>query len=146
MKKIIAGCVMLFVMGLGQANSADVKVHFPINEALEQERIKAVLNPDIALYWGDQKHPRIKQDFGTFKTSKRTNGFGKSRSSSCSWGFASAIKELQDRAEKEGGNAVVNIVSNIKDRQESSQTEYSCLAGFAMVNVALKGKVVTLAK
>ena len=146
MKKFIAGCAVLLVMGLGQANAADVKVHFPIDEALSFEKVKNELNPDVALYWGNQAHPRVMQKLGIYKTSKRTNGFGKDRSVACSWAMASALSELQKRAYREGGNAVINIVSNIKDHEESSDTEYSCLAGFAMVNVALKGTVVKLAK
>ena len=146
MKKLIAGCVMVLVLGLGQANAADKKVHFPIDEAMALEQVKAEMNPDVALYWGNQAHPRVMQKFGTYKTSKRTSAFGKDRSTACSWALAGALVALQSRAEREGGNAVINIVSNVKNHQEASDVEYSCLAGFAMVNVALKGTVVKLAK
>ena len=54
--------------------------------------------------------------------------------------------ELQERAAKEGGNAVVEIKSNYKNSERSSETEYMCGNGAVMSGVALKGKVVKLAK
>jgi uncharacterized protein YbjQ (UPF0145 family) len=51
---------------------------------------------------------------------------------------------LQQRARKEGGNAVINIVSNYKNVVTSSDTEYVCGAGALMAGVAFKGRVVRL--
>ena len=54
--------------------------------------------------------------------------------------------ELQERAKKEGGNAVVGIRSNYKSIETSSETEYMCGSGALMAGVALKGKVVRIGK
>ena len=47
---------------------------------------------------------------------------------------------------KEGGNAVVNIVSNYKNKETSSETEYMCGNGALMAGVALKGTVIKTGK
>ncbi len=104
------------------------------------------LDPQIKLYFGAQKHPRIDRDIGEWKTNKKTNGFNKSDKEACDWTFLSAILELQERAQKEGGNAVVGIKSNYKSIVRSSETEYMCGSGALMSGVALKGRVVKLAR
>ena len=53
---------------------------------------------------------------------------------------------LQKRATEVGADAVVNIVSNFKDQEFASQTEYECADGAIMAGVALKGDFVKLAK
>jgi len=58
----------------------------------------------------------------------------------------SALKELAERAKTEGGDAVVDIVSYYKKNVFSSATEYECHAGNIVAGVALKGRVVKLAK
>jgi len=128
------------------AYAGDVISKFPINNALNNEKVKESLNNDVALYWGDQSHQAINKNFGSYKVSKRTNAFGKTKEYACQWALAAAVKTLQDRAVKEGGNAVIDIKSNIKNREESSATDFTCLVGTMMVNVALKGTVVELKK
>lgn len=146
MKKsiVLFGLVFLF-LGAAAVQAEDVKEHYSIESAMELEKIKNMFaDGDVAFYWGNTGHPGVAKKFGNFKTSKRTNAFMKDREQACAWAMASSLKALRDRARREGANAVVNIVSNIKDIEESSNSEYSCLAGSVMVNVALKGDVVTL--
>lgn len=146
MRTLLVVCAIVLSFGVTAATAADVKMKVPIKEAMDIEKVKAAFSGDVAFYWGKQRHSRVVKKFGTFKTSKRANGFAKAKSDACSWAMASALVALENRALREGGNAVINIVSNIKNQEESSQTEFSCLAGSLMVNVALKGTVVTLAK
>lgn len=145
-RNIILSGLILLCFGLNSAYGADALVTFPIKEAMEIEKVKNLFDDDISFYWGSSKHGKVTKKFGSFKTSKRTNGFMKERSQACGWAMASALVALRDRARKEGGNAVINIFSNIKNNEESSETVYSCLAGKVMVNVALKGDVVTIQK
>ncbi len=70
----------------------------------------------------------------------------KENEDACARALASALLVFKDRARKEGGNAVIDLKSNLNDREEASATEYSCMVGSMMVNVALKGTVVTLDK
>ncbi len=137
--------MLALLCSLSQAMAADVKKKYSIAAALEDPKIVEALPSNVALYWGAQQHPKISKTFGTYKTSKRTNAFGKEDQDACRWALASALIALQERAREEGGNAVVNIQSNIKNFRESSTTEYSCLVGSIMVNVALEGSVVQLA-
>jgi hypothetical protein len=39
----------------------------------------------------------------------------------------SALKSLQSRALKEGGNALIDIKSNYKSKEFSSPTEFQCM-------------------
>lgn len=145
-KKIVLICIVVLSLCASSAFAADVKQHFSIQDAKNYSSVKDVYAGDIGLYWGDQKHSKVLSNKGTFKTSKRTNGFMKENQEACAHALASALIVFQDRARKEGGNAVINLTSNIKNVEESSETEYSCLVGSIMVNVALKGTVVSLKK
>ncbi|WP_321491741.1 hypothetical protein [uncultured Desulfobacter sp.] len=140
---IIAVVLSLFT---AVAFAEDELTTMAIQDAMDNPKVQSSLYEDIALYWGSQGHPDVIKNFGEFKTSKRANKLGKSRESACQWALASAVKALQQRARKEGGNAVINIRSNVLDNEVSSETSYECLCGGMMVNVAVKGDVVKLAK
>ena len=145
MKKRIITLVIFLIFSIATvAKAKDTLLHFPLGNAFISLKFKSELYPNIKLYWGDQDHPEVKTTFGEFTTSQRTNALGKAREDACQWALASSLKELQERAAREGGNAVINIKSNIKHMEKSSETEYDCLAGSMMVNVALKGTVVRL--
>lgn len=144
MKKAVMFALGLFFMSVVGASAADVEKRFSLDSARSSAKVQEVLNGDIQFYWGKQAHPKVAKEIGIYKTSKRTNAFMKADEGACAHALASALVVFQDRARKEGGNAVVGLVSNIKNVEESSETEYSCLVGSVMVNVALKGKVVTL--
>lgn len=121
----------------------DQKMH-PIEEALNSAAAKEKLDPAIKLYFGNQATPAIEKNYGEWKTNKKTNGFNKSDREACEWTLLSALLELQDRARKEDGNAVIKIKSNYKNQETSSETEYMCGSGALMSGVALKGEVVKL--
>lgn len=138
----IALVTLLFVSA---SYARDTHKMFSINEALKTPAAKERLDKSVKLYFGDQKHPKAMTEFGEFKTSKKTNGFNKSDLEACQWAFLSAMLQLQSRAVKEGGNAVVNIKSYYKANEISSKTEFECGSGALMSGVAFKGNVVRLA-
>ncbi len=147
MKKSIITLTVVFLLCIATSAAArDAFVSFPIADAFISLKFKNELYPQIKLFWGEESHPKVKTTFGEYKTSQRTNALGKARQDACQWALAASIKQLQERALREGGDAVINIKSNIKNREKSSETEYDCLAGSMMVNVALKGTVVKLAE
>ena len=115
-----------------------------VKEALKIGRDQGAILDNVQLFFAGQKHPAVDKTYGEFKTNKKTNAFGKSDEKACQWVFFSAIKSLQERAIKEGGNAVINIISNYKGREFSSATEFQCGAGAIIAGVALKGTVVEL--
>lgn len=77
-------------------------------------------------------------------TSVRTRKFGRSTEESCQWVMMSALIQLRQRAIDLGGNAVINIRSNWRNVEWSSESEYQCASGFLMAGVALKGDVVEI--
>ncbi|MES1991346.1 MAG: excinuclease ATPase subunit [Pseudomonadota bacterium] len=102
------------------------------------------LDGTIKFYFGATVHPKVTKTFGNFATNKKTNSFGKSDNDACNWAMLSALLALQERAKNEGGNAVVNIVSNYKKQVKSYDKEFECHAGAFVTGVALKGDVVTI--
>lgn len=119
---------------------------YSIKEALSHSEWKDKVRSDIKLYFGSQKHPKVKESFGEFSTNKKTNAFNKSDKVACEWAFLSAIIQLQKRAAQYGGNAVINIKSNHDRIETSSRKTFKCAAGNIIAGVALKGTVVKTRK
>ena len=142
MKYRIAFSLLVAALAMSQAHARDTVGNYPIESAMTSEGDK--LGDDVALYFGDQSHPKIVKSYGTFATNKKTNAFGKSDEAACQHVFLSAALELQARARKEGGNAVVGIKSNYRNVLRSSTTDFTCGAGAFVAGVALTGEVVTL--
>jgi len=144
MKKIL----LSFLLVLSAFSTAcyareDVQA-FPIKDILAQEQGKEVLGNDVRFYFGNQKHGRILKNWGEVSTNKKTNAFLKSDLEACNWVFLSAMKALKQRAIKEGGNAVIKIKSNYKNKETVSTTDFQCGAGNLIAGVALKGTIVKL--
>ncbi len=148
MKKSIAVAAMLAVSLTASfsASAEDKMVKFPIAGAMAANDAQQRLGDTVKFYFADQQTPKVASRITSDKTSQRTNGFGKSAEKACNWVFLSAMLALQKRATEVGADAVVNIVSNFKDQEFASQTEYECADGAIMAGVALKGDFVKLAK
>ena len=125
----------------------DDRLKFPVDAALAKgQSTKEKLDPSIKLYFGSQRTPTVAKKIGEWMSNKKTNAANKSDQEACEVAFISAVVSLQDRARKEGGNAVVNITSVYKNEPFKSPKEYMCGAGTFMAGVALRGTVVTLGK
>lgn len=146
LKRSIIFTTVIMSFMVSSAIAADVMLHLSIEKAMQNINVKGALYPEIGLYFPGDSYPAVAQEFGEYKVSKRTNSFMKNKLMACEWAFASAIVTLQKHAIKSNGNAVIEITSNIKNRRNPSNTEYDCLAGSMMVNVAFRAKVVELAK
>ncbi len=83
---------------------------------------------------------------GTYTSNKKTNAVGKSDEKACNWAFLSAMKSLQERAIKEGGDAVINIYSFYNKNKFVSATEFECGAGATIAGVTMVRDVVKLAE
>lgn len=140
MKKSLA-LALLALMVSANAAARDTIAQYPVQELLQTEKAKEALH-DVPLYFATQAHPEISKSYGEVITNKKTNAFGKSDREACEWVMLSALKALQERAEREGMDAVVNIQSYYKKREFVSETEYECGAGAIMAGVALKGTLV----
>lgn len=144
MKAISFVCAAALMCCAISAQARDDIRDYSIAEALATENAKNILGDNIKFYFGAQKHGPINKRFGEFGSNKKTNGVGKSDRQACEWVFLSALKSLRDRAEKEGGNAVVNIRSNYRGSTTTSTDTFKCGSGALMSGVALLGDVVEL--
>ena len=127
-------------------SARDDRIRFPISEAMNAPDAKAKLSQNIKFFFGDAAHPAVEQSYGVFTSNKKSNAFGKEEKVACNWAFLSAMLSFQDRAVREGGDAVINIKSNYKNNTLASETEYECGAGGIMVGVTFQGEVVKLKK
>lgn len=137
---------LLLVLASAAATARDDHKMFPLEDALNAPEAKQKLDPNVKLYFGNQSHPKVAKVIGEWSTNKKTNAFNKSDKQACEWAFLSAILTLEGRARSEGGDAIINIRSNYKNIETSSETEYMCGAGAFVAGVAFKGEVVKLAK
>ncbi len=144
-KSLLLTTVILFSI-ISVASATDIRRHLSIEKALANGKVKNALLPEVALYFSGQQHPEVLKDFGEFKVSKRTNTFMKDKVESCEWAFAAALLKLQYNALNYGGNAVINISSNIRNRRNPSSIQFDCLIGSMMVNVAFHANIVELAQ
>ncbi len=138
--------IMAGMFGATPSLAEDKMLEFPVKEALASTIAKDKLTKEIPIYMKGQGHPGVSKTYGEFKSNKRSNGVGKSDQEACDIAFISALMAFQDRANREGGNGVIDIYSITKNQKHESAETYSCLAGRMMVNVALSGKVVTMGK
>ena len=136
----------IFVLGSVNVEARDDHGMYSISDALSTEDAKQKLDKGIRFYFGDQSHPKIIKNFGEYMSNKKTNAFNKTDEKACQWNFLSAMISFQERAQRMGGNAVVNIRSYYKKNTISSKTEFECGAGTFVAGVTFLGDVVELAK
>lgn len=129
-------------VGLASPTQArDDKKFFSISDAMASPNFQEKLGNDIKFFWGKQNPGKIERTIGEYSTSKKTNGFNKSDLEACEWALLSGLIAMADRARQAGGNAVINIVSNYKHNEFSSETEYECHNGGFVTGVAIKASV-----
>lgn len=137
--------VVCLVVTANLAWARDDISDYSIKDVMESEQAKAKLSNDVKFYFGKQKPKRkIAKNYMAVSTNKKTNSFGKSDEEACQWVFLSAMIALHNRALREGGNAVINIKSNYRNRLTSSETTYKCGAGAFLAGAALTGTIVKL--
>jgi uncharacterized protein YbjQ (UPF0145 family) len=148
MKKTIKllACALALCGAASTAQARDTKLMLPLEAAMSDNDAQNRLGDTVKFYFGKQPTPAVDKRLGTDQTSQKTNSFGKSAEKSCNWAFLSAMLQLQKRARELGADAVVNIVSNYKNVEHSSETEFECHDGALMSGVALKGQFVKLKK
>jgi len=137
MKKLISFVVVSALSLSPLAMARDTQLMFSIKDAMNTPAAQDQLKQGVKFYFGDTRYPKAKREM-------LTNGFNKSEVEACNWVFLSAMLALQKKAINEGGNAVVNIVSNYKHIEYSSRKKFECHDGAFVTGVALKGKVVKL--
>jgi uncharacterized protein YbjQ (UPF0145 family) len=126
------------------ATAADRTMMVPIANAMGVNDAQGRLGDTVKFYFGDQKTPKVQSKITSDSTSQKTNSVGKSPEEACHWAFLSAMLALKKKAESVGANAVINIVSNYKHKEMSSQTEFECHDGNIVSGVAFKADFVKI--
>ena len=140
-KSIIMILVLTFAVSVPEASARDDRLRFSIADMLAIPENASRLE-GVTFYFGEQSHPEITRSHGEFRTNKKTNAFNKSDLQACQRAMMSAMLQLHKKAMSLGANAVVNVLSNYKNVQVSSDTEFVCGAGSIMAGVALIGTFV----
>lgn len=143
-KRILSMTILAAFACTLPAQARDTKLMMPLAAALADNDAQGKLGDSVKFYFGKQATPPVLKRLGSDQTSQKTNSFGKSAEKACNWAFLSGMLRLQARAKELGANAVINIVSNYKNVEVSSDTEYECHDGAMMTGVALKGDFVTI--
>ncbi len=141
---MLAASVVVFAAAV-PAQAADDTLMMPIAAGLAQGDAQARLGDSVRFFFAGQATPQVLERLASDKTSLRASSFGKSNERACMRLFVSAMMRLQKRANELGANAVINIVSNFKNVEFASATEFECHMGSVMVGVALKGDFVNVA-
>jgi uncharacterized protein YbjQ (UPF0145 family) len=141
----LAAAAAILAIAASPAIARDDRLMFPVAEGMEKGKsTKDRIEPDIRLYFGKQKTPAVDRKMGEFTANRKTNATNKTDKEACEISFVSAVVSLQQRARREGGDAVVNVHSVYKNEMRESDTEYLCGAGTFVSGVALRGTVVKL--
>lgn len=142
----VLACALLTLGVAATAQARDTKLLLPLSAAMSANDAQSRLGDSVKFYFGNQPTPKVLERLGSDQTSQKTNSVGKSPETACNWAFLSAMLRLQQRARELGANAVINIVSNYKNVEMSSDSQFECHDGAIMSGVALKGEFVKLAK
>lgn len=134
--------VSSFCLASVPALAADVMVPSSLPDALASSTYQQLINGDVKFFYGAQRHPKVVEVIGTWKSVRRKSQAG-NPTQACHIAFANAAYELQKRAEKVGGNAVIAVVSLDKAKEQTkSQSQYICRVGSVMTAVTLEGQIV----
>ncbi len=139
MKKQI---VFLALTLAGALSARDTKIMMPIAKAMASAGYKEKVGDKIKFTFGDSVTATGAQNLGITKTNQKTSAVGKSDSAACEWVFLSAMIAFKKKAESSGATQVDGIVSNYKNLENSSPTQYECHVGGIIAGVALKGVLV----
>ena len=145
MKSLTSLAAAAAILAALPALARDDRLMFPVSGGMEKGKsTKDRIDPDIKLYFGKQKTPPVEKKLGEFSSSRKTNATNKTDQEACEISFVSAVVSLQQRARREGGDAIVGIHSIYKNENRESDSEYLCGAGTFAAGVALRGTVVKL--
>ena len=137
---VVLTLVVAVMLGHGLAQAEDQVLKFPVAHALKSKLAKEKMLDDVRVYMMGQGHPGASRTMREYQSNKRSTGWNDQEA--CDKAFISAIIALQQRADKERGNGVVEIYSITNNKKTRSAETYSCLRGRSMANVILRGTVV----
>jgi len=135
---LVAGSLTVATAAWARATFLDI----PVSEAKASAQSGNLL--DVPFYMKGEPHPKVIRGISEIESNRRSNAFGKSDRDACHVAFLSAIIALQQRAKADGGNAIVDIRSITRHNDLDSSSNYRCVAGAMVANVALTGRIVKI--
>jgi hypothetical protein len=124
-----------------QASARNTEQFFPLAAALSSERGSLITIP---VYLKGQAAPKHGAVIKEVSVSRSTHGVFRADEASCQIAALSVLRELQEHAKRNGGDALIDVVSTTRGQQTESPTDYRCVAGNLVVHVGLSGKIVKL--
>jgi uncharacterized protein YbjQ (UPF0145 family) len=141
MRQILTLALTAFVLS-GCVSDRGVPKPYSITESLEFENYKERLQ-GVRFYFGNQSHPPVARTIGARTVSRKAStGGNRQPNAICARALASALLRLKSAALQSGGDAVINIKSNFRHREVSSETHFQCASGVWASGVVLKGTIV----
>ncbi|HEY0954687.1 MAG TPA: excinuclease ATPase subunit [Roseateles sp.] len=145
MKTRLVALALASALSCTSAFARDTVLYIPLADVLAMPEAQGKLDSDMKFFLAGQSTPKVLKRFSTGTSNPKTNGFNKSDEFGCKWAALSALINLQTSAKREGGNAVVDIVSYYKKNEYKSATDFECHAGTFVVGVALRGTYAKIA-
>lgn len=142
---VVALSLIAFAALVQPAAARNVRYVLKIQDVLDSSDFGDKVGHSVAFAFGNQKIA-VSSTLDEFVADTRDHFRGRSDESACRGTLISALAELKDRAQSNGGDAVIDIVSYFRRQTFSSTTEFECHAGSSGVFVSLKGTVAKLRK
>jgi len=143
MKKLIAVSALALVAAM-PAMARNTAVTVTLQSVLDMPDAQSKLDGSVKFYLAGSPTPKIVKKLGEDTSNAKTNAFNKSAEEACRWNALSALIKLQDKARRQGANAVVEITSYSEKVTFSSPTEIQCSDGAFLAGIALKGTYATV--
>jgi hypothetical protein len=131
---------MLCVLPLA-ASARNTELLLPLAAALATERGSLI---DIPVYLKGQAAPKHGAVIKEVAVSRSTHAVFRADEDSCHVAALSVLRELQEHVRRNGGDALIDVVSTTRGQETESPTDYRCVAGNIVVHVGLMGKIVKL--
>jgi hypothetical protein len=124
------------------ASARNTEYLLPLATALATERGSLI---EIPVYLKGQAAPKHGAVIKEVAISRSTHAVFRADEDSCHVAALSVLRELQDHARRNGGDALVDVISTTRGQTTESPTDYRCVAGNIIVHVGLSAKIVKLA-
>ena len=133
---------LLFTTGAQARNDAHF---FSIQDAVKTAENRSSFSKGIKFYFADQPHPAVEATLSQGVVAYKKGSISdRTEVEACNRTFLAALAQLQARARKVGGNAIINIESYYKKTSFKSNDQYECRVGSARTGVMLRGDIVKL--
>lgn len=120
------------------AAARNVRYILKIQDVLQSTEYQEQVGQSVTFSFGDKKIP-VASTSDEIVADARQHFKGRSDEATCRSTMIQALVELSQRAQRNGNDAVINVVSYFRRQTFSSTTEFECHGGSTGSFVSLKG-------